>query len=234
MKKIAIMQPYFLPYIGYWQLIGAVDEFVLYDNIEYTKKGWFNRNRIINNGQDRLITIPIKNESDFLKVNERHLSDNSHQEIQRIIRIIEATYRKSPYFDEAFPIIKKCLEYPELNLFKYIFHSIEVIGEYIGISTKITLSSSVQIDHSLKAEEKVLAICRFLNATTYINAIGGRELYNPDQFLTEGIELKFIKSKDIKYKQFDNEFVPWLSIIDVMMFNDKSSIKKLTQEYDLI
>ncbi len=73
--KLAIMQPYFFPYIGYFQLINTVDEFVVYDNIEFTKKGWINRNRILVNGKDEYITLPIKKDSDFLHVKDRFLAE---------------------------------------------------------------------------------------------------------------------------------------------------------------
>ena len=234
MKKIAIMQPYFLPYIGYWQLINSVDEFVVYDNIEYTKKGWFNRNRILEADHDRLFTIPIKKDSDYLHVNQRYLSDDSDKEIARTLRIIEMTYKKAPYFAESYPIIKECFIYSDKNLFEYIHNSIKLICDYLDIDTKLVISSEVAIDHAMKAEEKVLAICKAENTGTYINAIGGMELYNVNKFRDNGVELKFIKTGDIKYQQFNNQFVPWLSIIDVMMFNDKATIKQMLESYELI
>lgn len=234
MKKIAIMQPYFLPYIGYWQLIKAADVFVVYDNIEFTKKGWFNRNRILEIDHDRLFTLPIKKDSDFLPVDQRYLSDSSEVEIARTLRIIQNNYRKAPHFTSVYPIIEECFLFPNKNLFDYIFNSIKVICKHLGIDTKIIIASEVKIDHSLKAEKKVLAICKTENATTYINAIGGMELYDVAEFKSSGIDLKFIKSEDIKYKQFNNTFVPWLSIVDCMMFNDKDRIKEMLNQYELV
>lgn len=234
MKKIAIMQPYFLPYIGYWQLINSVDEFVVYDNIEYTKKGWFNRNRILETDHDRLFTIPIKKDSDYLNVNQRYLSDDSDKEIARTLRIIEMTYKKAPFFAEVYPTIKECFLYSNKNLFEYILNSIKLICSYLDIDTKLVISSEVTINHAMKAEEKVLAICKAENTETYINAIGGMELYDAEEFRANGIELKFIKTSDIKYQQFNNQFVPWLSIIDVMMFNDKVAIKQMLESHELI
>jgi len=228
------MQPYFLPYIGYWQLIHSVDIFVVYDNIEYTKKGWFNRNRILEADHDRLFTIPIKKDSDYLPVDQRFLSEDSYKEINRILRMIEFNYRKAPHFSIVYPVIEKCFKFPEKNLFEYIYYSINLVRNYLGIDTKIVISSKVEIDHSLKAEEKILAICKAEQASTYINAIGGTELYNKEEFKNNGVNLQFIKSKDIEYRQFDNTFVPWLSIIDVMMFNDRDRIKEMLQQYELL
>ena len=228
------MQPYLFPYIGYWQLISSVDEFVVYDNIEFTKKGWFNRNRILEVDHDRLFTIPIKKDSDYLPVNRRHLSDDSDREIARTLRIIEFNYKKAPYFTSAYPIVEACFLSPRKNLFEYIFNSIKQVCEYVGIETKITIASNVTIDHSLRAEKKVLAICKARGTDTYINAIGGMELYDAEEFKAEGIDLKFIKSNNIEYVQYNNLFVPGLSIIDIMMFNDKDGIKQLLAGYSLV
>ena len=227
------MQPYFLPYIGYWQLINAVDTFVVYDNIEYTKKGWFNRNRILEADHDRLFTVPLKKASDFLHVNQRFLSDDSDKEIARILRIIESNYKKAPHLTSAYPIIESCFVFPNKNLFEYIFNSIKVICNYLGLSTKLVISSEIKINHSLKAEKKVLAICNAENTTTYINAIGGRELYDKKEFRSRGIDLKFIRPGNIEYRQFNYGFLPSLSIIDIMMFNSKEEIAKIIQNYTL-
>lgn len=231
---IAIMQPYLFPYIGYWQLIHAVDIFVIYDNIEFTKKGWFNRNNILIHGENTLFTVPIKKDSDFLDVRDRRLSENSEKEIKKIISQIEHSYKKAPYFDEVFPMIKDIFNLKEKNLFSYIYHSVHEICKYLEIDTKIIISSTLDIDHELKAEEKVMAINKTLHADNYINAIGGLELYNRDKFSAEGINLNFLKPDLIEYKQFDNEFIPCLSIIDIMMFNSKDEIQKMLSRYVLI
>ena len=233
-KKIAIMQPYFFPYIGYFQLINSVDEFVIYDNIQYTKKGWINRNRILCNESDKLITLPLKKDSDFKDVFERKLSDTWIDDRNKILNLIKASYRKAPFFSETFEIVQKCLLYDDQNLFNFIFNSIKIINEYLEIKTKMILSSSLNIDHSLKSKHKVIAICKEMNATTYINAIGGVNLYDKDEFLENKIFLNFIKSNSLNYKQFDNEFIPWLSIIDVMMFNFKNRVIELVNSYSII
>jgi hypothetical protein len=233
-KKIAIMQPYFFPYIGYFQLINSVDEFIIYDNIQYTKKGWINRNRILCNGSDKLITLPLKKDSDFKDVFERKLSDTWIDDRNKILNLIKTSYRKAPFFNDVFEIVQKCLLYDNQNLFNFIFNSIKIINEYLEIKTKMILSSSVNIDHSLKSKHKVIAICKEMNATTYINAIGGVDLYDKDEFLENKIFLNFIKSNSLNYKQFDNEFIPWLSIIDVMMFNSKNRVMELINSYSII
>jgi hypothetical protein len=232
--KLAIMQPYFMPYIGYFQLINSVDQFIMYDNIQYTKKGWINRNRILTNGKDQLITLPIKKDSDYLDVVERELSESWGKDKNKILNVIKASYGKAPYFQETFELISKCLNNPEVNLFRFIYDSIILINDYLGIKTPIVISSTIDTDHALKSQDKVLSLCKEQNADIYINSIGGTELYNKEIFKQNQIKLNFIKSNPIQYKQFNNEFVPWLSIIDIMMFNPKEQIKEYLNNYTLI
>jgi hypothetical protein len=232
--KIAIMQPYFMPYIGYFQLINSVDKFIIYDNIQYTKKGWINRNRILANEKDQLITLPIKKDSDYLNIIERELSESWDKDKSKMLNIIKASYNKAPYFQETFELISKCLNNPEANLFKFIYDSIVLINNHLKIKTPIVISSTIDADHTLKSQDKVLSLCKEQNADVYINSIGGVELYDKETFKQNNIKLNFIKSNPVQYTQFNNEFVPWLSIIDVMMFNSKEQIKEYLNNYTLI
>jgi hypothetical protein len=220
--KVAIMQPYFFPYIGYFQLINSVDNFIIYDNIEFTKKGWINRNRILVNGKDEFITLPLKKDSDFLYIRQRFLADSFHVDKQKILRRIKESYRKAPYFDDAYMLVEEVFNFNHNNLFDFIFNSIKTVCSYLEIKTEFIVSSKININHNLKSEEKVLAICKYFGADTYINAIGGRSLYSHQNFKSENIELRFIQSNEFSYKQFDNDFLPWLSIVDLIMFNSKS------------
>ena len=232
--NLGIMQPYFFPYIGYFQLMNAVDEFVVYDNIEFTKKGWINRNRILVNGKDSFITLPLKKDSDYLDVRDRYLADSWLSERVKMLNRIKESYRKAPQFDSVYPVIEKCILYDESNLFKYILNSLKIVKAYIEIDTPLVISSTITIDDTLKADKKVIAICKARKADTYVNAIGGMELYLKETFQEKDIELKFIKSKPFEYPQFGDAFVPWLSIIDVIMFNPQDRIVQMLREYELI
>ncbi len=232
--KLAIMQPYLFPYIGYFQLMNAADEFVVYDNIKYTKKGWINRNRILVNGSDAYINFPLKKDSDYLDVKDRYLAEIWPQERQKLLNKLKESYRKAPYFEQAYAVIEKCILFEDMNLFAFILNSLTVIKNYLDISTPFVVSSTIAIDNSLKAQDKVMAICQSKKANVYINPIGGVELYNKEDFTKSGIELFFLKTGTIEYKQFDNAFVPYLSIIDVIMFNAKEEIKKYLSLYSLL
>lgn len=221
--KLAIMQPYFVPYIGYFQLIGAVDTFVVYDNIKYTKKGWVNRNRMLRNGGAVTFSLPLAKDSDTLNIVERELAVDFDRE--KLLNQFKGAYAKAPYFDATFPVLARIIRCKEDNLFRYIHHSIVVLCRHLGISTEIRISSEVDIDHCLKSQDKVIALCEALGADVYINAIGGIELYQKEHFELRSIKLQFIKSREFDYLQFSEPNVPWLSIIDVLMFNSLDKVK---------
>jgi hypothetical protein len=233
MLKVAIMQPYFLPYIGYFQLINAVDEFVLYDDVNYIKKGWINRNNLLVGGKASLFTIPLKEASQNKLINEIEISQEGNWQ-NKLLKTVEQSYKKAPYFDDFFPILTQIINYEEENISKYIHYSIVQICGHLEIATTIIPSSSVFNNVELKAQNRIIDICKKKHATQYINPIGGTELYQKENFDKENIMLNFIKTKPIQYAQFSNEFVPYLSIIDLIMFNDKATIKKLLNEFELI
>jgi len=233
MKSLAVMQPYFFPYIGYFQLMNAADLFVVYDNIKYTKKGWINRNRILRNGKDVVLSVPLRKGSDFLDIKDREISPDFKK--AKLLNQIREAYRRSPHFERTFPLVERIVLKEESNLFTFILNSIREICEYLTIRTEIVTSSSLDIDHSLAGKTKVVALCKHVGADVYINAIGGQDLYSKDDFSAHGITLKFLRSKPFEYRQLDDRFVPWLSIIDVMMFNSPDAIKEcLDSKYELI
>ena len=225
--KLGIMQPYFMPYIGYFQLINEVDRFVIYDDIEYTKKGWINRNRILQNGKDIYMTLPIKKDSDFLPVNQRFLSDNWQKERQKLLNKIAGNYRKAPYYDAVMSMTEEIVNFDNTNLFDFIEHSLTTVLSYLNINTPLIKSSTLKLDKELKSQAKVLQICHEMNATHYINPIGGTSLYSFADFAAKKISLSFLQTTDIIYPQFTHEHVKFLSILDVLMFNDVNTTKEL-------
>jgi len=230
--KLGIMQPYFFPYLGYWQLINAVDNYVVYDDVTYIKGGWINRNNILVNGKANLITLSLENSSSFKNINEISIIQNG-KNTEKIIKTLQMTYKKAPYYMQVMPILENLF----LNNFiisELNYNSIIEINKYLNINTKVILSSKIKKNNSLKAKDKIIHINKLLNSDTYINAIGGQELYDRKEFKSEGIELKFLKMGDIKYQQFKNDFVPNLSIIDILMFNSPKQIKEMLDDYELL
>ena len=228
--KLGIMQPYFLPYIGYWQLINAVDKYVIYDDVQFIKGGWINRNNILINGQKQLFNLLLSGASPNKLINEITVQDNQ----TKLIRTIELNYKKAPMFQQVFPLFLHIMEHSDKNLAKFIGNSIVEISKYLSIETEFIYSSTIDKDNTLRAQDKILNICKLLNANKYVNAIGGADLYSKDDFNKVGIELSFLETKIEPYKQFKNEFVPYLSILDVLMFNDVESINIMFNKYNLI
>lgn len=231
--KLGIMQPYFLPYIGYFQLLASVDQFIVYDNIKYTKKGWINRNRMLLNGTDAMFSLPLKKGPDSLDVVERELAAEFDR--TKLLNQFKGAYGRAPQFELTYPVLERIVRYEDANLFRYIHHSIVRLCEHLGIKTEIRISSEVAIDHNLKSQDKVLALCKVAGADTYINTIGGVELYAKADFRIQGIDLQFIRARPFEYAQFGDAFVPWLSILDVLMFNPVERVQSQIREgYSLV
>ncbi len=232
-SRVAIMQPYFLPYLGYWQLMGCVEKFVVYDDIQFTKKGWIHRNRYLNNGSDQMFTLPLKKDSDYLDVVERSLSDSWEVEKNKLKRKIEGAYKKAPRFYEGMPVFEECLEYKGGNLFDFVLNSIKVIREKLDIGAELMISSEIGDSKHLNGQERVLEICRTLGATEYVNPIGGYELYQRKAFCSQGVELKFHKIGDVMYDQNQKEFLPNLSVLDMLMFVGIDGVKGELTNFEL-
>ncbi|GAB3971082.1 WbqC family protein [Spirosoma terrae] len=230
---IAIMQPYFLPYIGYMQLMSAVDKFILYDDVAFINRGWINRNRLLINGQEHLFTIPLKDASQNKLINEVHLADDPKWR-SKLLKTIDQGYRKAPYYGTVMPLTEKIINFTTDSIAELIHASLVELNQYLGLTTQLIASSSIYNNTHLKAQERILAICQQEKASHYINPIGGIELYNKSTFVEAGINLSFIQSKRVMYPQFKNEFIPWLSILDVLMFNDVPDVRKLLEEYELV
>jgi hypothetical protein len=231
--KLAIMQPYFLPYIGYYQLIAAVDLFIVYDNIKYVKKGWINRNRMLVNGKDALFSLPLKKDSDALDIRDRELAADFDR--ARLLNQWRGAYRTAPFFKETFPLLEEIVGFQDPNLFRYLFNSLRMTCAHLGLKTTFRISSEVPIDHSLKFQDKVLALCEAEGTQRYINAIGGLELYDSDAFSARGIEFRALRTRPFPYEQFGQAHVPYLSIVDLLMFNSVSKLHEIiTENYDLV
>ena len=226
-------QPYFVPYIGYWQLINTVDVFIISDDYNYINRGWVNRNKILEKGSPKYFNIEISHASSNKKINELYISEEIFNKDKKLMQL-RNVYRRAPFFSEGYMLMQDIFDYKESNLAVFLENSIKKICDYLDIQTKFVRSSSIPGNCELKKEYKIFNQCKYVGADIYINAIGGQSMYSFEQFKQHGIKLGFIQTNDIRYKQLWYDFVPNLSIIDVIMFNSKAEIKKILQQYTLL
>lgn len=228
--KLAIMQPYLFPYIGYFQLIQAVDAFVVYDDVNYINRGWINRNNLLSNGKAELISLETIGASQNKLINQVGVGGNG----KKLLKTIQHKYSKAPQFSKVMPLIEDVMLSDEKYISRFLDKSLRAVCRYLGLRPKWYLSSEIKKNNALKGADKILEICEILQATHYINPPGGKSLYDSEIFINHGIELSFIETKCVEYPQLGKEFVPYLSIIDVMMFNDVEKCSHLLKEYSLV
>lgn len=229
--KLAIMQPYLFPYIGYFQLIRAVDTFVLYDDVNYINKGWINRNRLLSGGSAVLFTVPLKDASQNKMINEILLSDGIAWE-KKLLKTIEWNYKKTPSFPDVFPIIEPVFSAGHKSIASLNLASIRAVCSFLEIDTEIVPSSSIYGNRELKGQARIIDICQKESADIYINPASGKELYSADEFEQNHIRLHFLSSVLEPYPQNSAAFVPGLSIIDVLMNNSKSKIVEMLDKFE--
>ncbi len=228
--KIAIMQPYFLPCISYFQLINAVDKFIIYDDVNYIKKGWINRNNILLHGKKYSFAIPLKKASQNKKINTLSMSEEIRWK-NKLFKTIENAYQKAPYFQEVIEEVKNIIFFEDNQLNTFVLHSIRTINQYLGINTQTVPSASIYQNQHLKGEQRIVDICLREKATAYINPIMGKSIYNKDIFEKKNISLCFLETVITPYRQFEHNFVPLLSIVDTMMFQKNKY--QLLKQYKL-
>ena len=231
--NIAIMQPYFLPYFGYYQLLAAVDCFVILDDVNFIKNGWIHRNRILRDGKDYLFTLAINGASSYRLINELTIFE-AEKNKNAVLDAIAASYRKAPFYDAHLPLLKDVILFPEQNLSRYLNYGLRCLAKYLNLKPRFIMSSELPKDACLAGQDRIVEICKILGATRYVNPIGGTELYEESAFEINSIELRFIRAKHKSYRQFDSAFVPHLSIIDALMFNGLDEIRDDLFRFELI
>lgn len=232
--RLAVMQPYIFPYIGYFQMIQAVDLFVFYDDVNFIKRGWINRNRILIQGAPHLITVPCKSVSLNKLINEIEV-DYENKGVFKAIRSIDQAYKKAPHYSSVMPLVNKVFKNSGPRISDLAASSIKEVCAYLGLKKEFKVSSEEGYDRSLNRADRLIDICKKEGASEYVNAAGGMELYSKPYFQNLGVDLYFINPELRHYKQFKNEFVSGLSIIDVLMFNSVEHIREqLLTAYTLV
>ncbi|PSU32355.1 WbqC family protein [Photobacterium phosphoreum] len=229
--KLAVMQPYLFPYIGYYQFAYCSDMFIFYDDVTYIKNGYINRNSVLTKNGRQLFTIPVKNASSFTLIKDLEFSSD----IKKILATIKQTYSKAPYFSDVYPIIEKVLSSNNRNVAYIAAQSIIEFFNYLNIDFKYIYSSSLDYDRNKSAKDKLYCFCDLFRCDTYINSIGGLDLYHKSEFDEKGIDLNFIYPDEIRYKQFNKKigFEKNLSIIDILMNLSPLEIINLLEFYNV-
>jgi hypothetical protein len=233
MKTIAIMQPYFLPYIGYFQLMATVDKFVIFDDVNFIPRGWINRNRLLLNGTAHTFTVPLRGASPNKLIYEIELDDEQGWR-KKLLRTIQQAYGRAPYYPQVSALLENLINYPSIRLDDFLLNSLHEIVRYLSLEVEIVSTSRSYKNAHLKGQDRILDICRQERANKYINPIGGISLYDHASFSKRELSLYFLRSRPISYPQGKKEHVAWLSIMDVLMFNEPADIQKLLTETDLV
>jgi hypothetical protein len=253
--RIAIKQPYFLPYIGYFQVIGCVDKYIIYHNLNYIKEGWIHRNRLLRvNGEPEYFKIHLENKTSFQKIDQVRVSEGDHWR-RKMIKSIYLNYKRSGYFDEVFPVISEVVEFKTSFLWEMAAFSTVRICRYLDIKTEITTDNSgylpvedfLQGTGYLNSEIKemgiaeyipkltrILYICKKENSDHFIESPGGISLYPKEIFSAHSIKIDFLKVKEFTYKQSTDKFHPHLSIVDVLMNCGREKTKELLKEFTFL
>lgn len=226
--KLGIMQPYFMPYIGYFQLMKAVDKYVVYDDVNYIKGGWANRNHILINGEKEMFTVTLQKASPNKLFNEIVIGDD----FKKLMKTLQMNYSRAINFDQTMVLMERIISFPNKQLAVFIANSFREILSYLSVETEILMSSEIPKDNSLRGKDKIIQICEILDADTYYNAVGGKNLYDQEEFREHGITLNFVDSLPQVYSQLHTrEFVSGLSMIDVLMNNTKDKVNSLLESY---
>lgn len=233
--KLAIMQPYFMPYIGYFQLIKMVDKFIFYDDVTFIKQGWINRNQILINNQAKMFSVPLANASSNILIKDVLISDSAYEKWKKsFLNSILFSYKKAKNYNQVSSLIESILEEKPQTISDLAIKSIIKVAQYLKLDTEFQISSETYSNTQLSGQDRVLDICKNENALTYVNPVGGMELYSKTIFKAKNIDLFFIKANKSVYKQFSDEFIPFLSIIDVLMFNNIDEINQQLDDFCLI
>jgi len=228
------MQPYFFPYLGYFQLINAVDKFIIYDDVNYINKGWINRNNILVNNNPNMILVPLIGASQNRLIKDIEVVDEIKWK-EKLLKTIQLNYKKAPYFSKVFLLFEDVLMSESRNISDLNFLAILKTCNYLNINTELIKTSSQYANSNLKGENRIIDICLKENASLYINPIGGRLLYNENHFKEKNILLNFINTRPYSYNQNSEIFVPYLSIIDTMMYCSPEEIMaNLINQYELL
>lgn len=235
--KLAIMQPYLFPYIGYFQLINYVDKWIVFDDTQYISKGWVNRNRILHpdiQKEWQYFTIPLKKHSRDSRIKDISINEQIDWR-QELLGKLSSYKRKAPHYSETMEFVYECIEYKNESLSEWLIHSLKTTCEYLQIVFDYSVFSpdDINTEKVRHAGQWALEIADAVGAKEYINPHGGYSIFIEDEFIERGIELRFLKPGLTPYVQRRGCFTSGLSIIDIMMWNDRGTIHEMLSDFDV-
>jgi hypothetical protein len=234
--KLAIMQPYFFPYLGYFSLIEYADRFILFDPVQFIRHGWIERNRILKPGEGwQYINVPLEKYSRSTLIKEIRIKNTTDWQT-RILRQIEHYKKRAPFYNDVKELMQYSFAAPATSIVHLNHRCLGAVADYIGIPYHADIFSemNLEIGDVTHSGEWALRISQAMGASEYINPPGGREIFKPEQFKSAGIKLKFLASNLPEYSQRRPVFENGLSIIDVMMFNSPEDTLALVKEYEFL
>lgn len=229
--RAAIMQPYFFPYIGYFQLMAAVDVFVFLDDVQYINRGWVNRNRICIDSQARWLTLPVIKAAREAAINQRRYLLNTLS-INRVLAMVDAACRSLPAYREFRPKIDRLINFADDNVAAYNIHHLVKLARALGVRCEFATSSALDPGRSARGAARLIELCRRVGATKYINAIGGTGLYDPAEFSAYGLHLLFLRTRAVPVAVSGGAC--HLSIIDGLMRNSLRGCQGCLPRYELL
>jgi hypothetical protein len=232
------MQPYAFPYLGYYQLINYADQWVVFDDVQYITRGWINRNRILHPESEKewqYFTIPARKHNNKTLINAIEIN-HELQWKQELLGKLSFYRKKAPFYQEAVNLVEDCLDFDSDDLSPWLVSALEKTCEYLGIPFRYSIFSRSEIDVAKieHAGHWALEIADSMGANEYVNPPGGVSIFKEREFLDRGIELQFLRPKLNAYAQKRHSFVPGLSILDVIMWNEPDSIRLMLGDFDLL
>ncbi len=232
--SVAIMQPYFFPYLGYFQLVQAADHFVFYDDVMFIKKGWINRNRILMQGNDFLFSIPLEKQSQHKSIRQSTVAYGAEFP-SKWLQQIESAYKKAPHFQEVLELIHRVIQEKPASIADLAAKSVMETWTYLGLEQKFYMSSELKTKPDVDRALRLIHITQELGDSHYINAVNGQALYDKPFFAAQGVQLDFLSPKLQPYPQGNqSEFMAGLSMIDVLMWNSREEVIQQVKNFDLI
>lgn len=225
---VVILQPGFMPWLGFFELMYQCDLFVFLDDVQYTKRDWRSRNKIKGPDGPIWLNVPVKTKSRFKQLIKNAEIDNSQNWIKRHLKTLKMAYSRAPYFDMFYPVLEEVYNSSWNLLCNIDLELIKLIMRELGLKRKLLRSSEMQIPFKDQADERIIEICKTCNATHFYNGAAGRAIYDSKHFKKYDIALEFQDYKHPAYHQQWGNFVPFLSIIDLIFNHGPESLDILT------